>query len=285
MTMIFVHSDPRIPQGWNIVQRMLTDPDLSLPRARKEVQELFGNDHENDIWFMLNQINDLDPDEFEASRGDIMAEVEKKIRHIEQLLEAGKDEIMAEVEQDIHFSIAEQLVDADVEMGCPLAPRGGEEAQSEGAESEGRATDLDGPTGLKRLLDEETLLAQWAVQSADDVINPSDLQLFSVACRVSNFLFFIKFRSVFNWHSSGVVSSTHSIRSLQTLKPTESTSTCYIVYSSLAIQDAYTFKSTVCCPNIQSLLRICELYPAFYIELPFELASLAKTHGLGRMKK
>ena len=149
------------------MQRMLTDPDLSLPDAQKEVQELFGDDHENDIQAMLNKINDLDPNELKAGRGEITVQVEEKLQS----------------------SIAQQVAfarDEDVEMGSPSAMLDEEEGQSEQDHTEGWTINLEKHLScLKWQLDEQTLLAQWTAQIPNDTINYLDYQIFSIACQVS----------------------------------------------------------------------------------------------------
>lgn len=153
------------------MQRMLIDSELSLPRAQKEVQELFGDEHENDIWAMLNKINDLDPDEFEAGRGEITAQVEEKL----------------------HSTIAHELTfarNADVDMGSPSGTPDEEDGQSERDHTDERTMVLDRHSArLKRQLDEQTLLAQWTAQSPDDTINHPEYRIFNIACRVSFLLF------------------------------------------------------------------------------------------------
>ena len=139
------------------MQRMLTDAELKLPEARKEVHELFGDDYENDIWTMLNKINDLDPDEFEAMKGTIEKEVEGKT------------------------ALAN---DADVEMRSPSA--GVTEEEGQGEQWERETVDLDTHSArLEQQLHEQQLLAQWIAQSHNATINPPDYQVFSIACRVS----------------------------------------------------------------------------------------------------
>ncbi|KAE9387885.1 hypothetical protein BT96DRAFT_948031 [Gymnopus androsaceus JB14] len=146
--------DPCIAQGWKIMQRMLTDAELKLPEARKEVHELFGDDYENNIWTMLNKINDLDPNEFETMKGAIEKEVEGKM------------------------ALAN---DADVEMRSLSARITKDEGQGEQGERETVYLDTHSAC-LEQQLHEQQLLAQWIAQSHDATINPLDYQVFSIAC-------------------------------------------------------------------------------------------------------
>lgn len=131
------------------MKRMLTDPELSLPKAREQVQKLFGGEPEKDIWAMLNKINDLDPDQFEETKSAIDKEVEDRL------------------------ALAK---DADVEIQSPSANVTVEEGQSE--EARRRSARLEAQ------LREQQLLARWVTGDSNPAVNPPDYQVFSVACRV-----------------------------------------------------------------------------------------------------
>ncbi|KAE9385315.1 hypothetical protein BT96DRAFT_1007154 [Gymnopus androsaceus JB14] len=56
---------------------------LSLPDARIELQKVFGNDYENDVWAMCCKINDMDPDEWDERTSEIAKELEAKMGLVE----------------------------------------------------------------------------------------------------------------------------------------------------------------------------------------------------------
>jgi len=143
---------------------MLDDPNMTLHHARKEVEELFGIDCNNEIWTMLSTLNDLDPDERQEREAEIALVVKQKVG-----LSMAQEQAVA--------------TNADVEMQSPSV----EEHQSEEEQ-------VDGSTRLERQLREQKLLAKLVAESSDP--NAGDYQVFSLACRVSGldlvgYLFFV----------------------------------------------------------------------------------------------
>ena len=138
---------------------------LLLPDARTELQKLFGDKYENEIWAMCCRINDLDPDEWEEKTAEIAKELEAIIVHKEQ--PTMNDEEYKEEEVTMND---EEYEEEEVTMN-------GDESEEEEVVMEEQETC------------EQKLLAAWVASNYNGTTT-MDYQIFAIRCMASGVCIF-----------------------------------------------------------------------------------------------
>lgn len=143
---------------------MLTT-NVTLHEARTELQKLFGDEYQNDIWAMCCRINDLDPEELEENTFEILKEIKAKMG----------------VERNVRSNTA--LVTMEEEQATMYIQKDTEQETED--ESDGGYEDEEQQT------QEQKLLAAWIASNYGGTVNLLDYRIFAVRCMVSIFLYLI----------------------------------------------------------------------------------------------
>lgn len=83
---------------------------MSLHEVQLELQRLFGDDWDNDVWSMCCRINDSDPDELEERKGELIEELEVKMG-VEKSISVEETMMSSKTETEDRFEGEELLME------------------------------------------------------------------------------------------------------------------------------------------------------------------------------